>query len=372
MRVDKIGQFILKLRNEKGLTQKELADSIPIGREAVSKWERGITIPDSSTLIRLSEIFDVSINEILYGERINKKNNSQINNITLSLYESNNKNKQKVRILLIIIVIVLFSFLIYYFISSYKAIKVYTITGYNNDVLLMEGLFINTKNKLYFRIDSKESDDIKELLLFYKDRNDAEQFIYKGDDSNISFIDFYGYDEYFNSKDISYIINNLYIKRIDKNDNFQIIKLDLIEDYVNDNLFFIKKNKISDEKEEITKNSLPMDMELLVERIQNKFNIQNDNYYYEKEEDGLIQSFVYTPKNRNIYFTLLKNSKIIEEWSYDFDNDELTYIFYDDDLVNFSFSYANNAINCLKGICDNEKNKIEEFWENIYNLISNI
>ena len=73
MNQQKIGKFICDLRKEKNLSQYQLADMIPISRQAVSKWERGITIPDSLVLIKLSEIFDVSINEILAGERIEKK-----------------------------------------------------------------------------------------------------------------------------------------------------------------------------------------------------------------------------------------------------------------------------------------------------------
>ena len=61
MNPDKIGKFILQLRSEKHLSQYQLADKIPISRQAVSKWERGQTIPDSSTLIRLSELFNVTI-----------------------------------------------------------------------------------------------------------------------------------------------------------------------------------------------------------------------------------------------------------------------------------------------------------------------
>ena len=58
---EKIGKFIYTLRKEKNLSQYQLADLIPISRQAVSKWERGKTTPDSLTLIKLSEIFNVTI-----------------------------------------------------------------------------------------------------------------------------------------------------------------------------------------------------------------------------------------------------------------------------------------------------------------------
>ena len=74
MNIDKIGKFIKELREEKGLTQDELAKKIPISRQAISKWERGLAIPDAQTLLKLSEFFSVSVNEILSGEKKNKYN----------------------------------------------------------------------------------------------------------------------------------------------------------------------------------------------------------------------------------------------------------------------------------------------------------
>ena len=65
----KIGNFIKELRKEKGFTQKELADRLFITDRAVSKWERGLSAPDISLLEPLSDIFDVSINELITGQR---------------------------------------------------------------------------------------------------------------------------------------------------------------------------------------------------------------------------------------------------------------------------------------------------------------
>ncbi len=65
---NKIGAFIKSLRVKNNMSQKDLANKIPISREAISKWECGRTIPDPSTILRLSRIFDVSADEIMYGE----------------------------------------------------------------------------------------------------------------------------------------------------------------------------------------------------------------------------------------------------------------------------------------------------------------
>ena len=73
MNCEKIGKFIAISRKQKGLTQTELADRLNITDRAVSKWERGKGCPDISLLEDLSKILDVSIIELLKGEKINKK-----------------------------------------------------------------------------------------------------------------------------------------------------------------------------------------------------------------------------------------------------------------------------------------------------------
>ena len=71
---EKIGKFIATLRKEKNLTQEKLAEKLGITKNAVSKWERGLGLMDISLLKPLSKIFEVSITEILNGERVNKDN----------------------------------------------------------------------------------------------------------------------------------------------------------------------------------------------------------------------------------------------------------------------------------------------------------
>ena len=73
MNQEKIGKFIQELRKEKGLTQEVLAEKLGITKNAVSKWERGISLMDLSLLKPLSEILEVSITEILSGDRIDNK-----------------------------------------------------------------------------------------------------------------------------------------------------------------------------------------------------------------------------------------------------------------------------------------------------------
>lgn len=67
---EKFGQFISELRKEKKLTQKELAEKLYVSDKTVSKWERGASIPNVVLLIPIAELFDVTVTELLTGERI--------------------------------------------------------------------------------------------------------------------------------------------------------------------------------------------------------------------------------------------------------------------------------------------------------------
>lgn len=67
---EKFGHFVSALRKEKGMTQKDFAEKLFLTDKAVSKWERGLSFPDISLLEPIAEILDVTILELLQGERI--------------------------------------------------------------------------------------------------------------------------------------------------------------------------------------------------------------------------------------------------------------------------------------------------------------
>lgn len=70
MDVIKTGQFIAQLRKDKGLTQRQLAEELFISDKTVSKWETGKGMPDVSVMLPLCEVLDISVNELLSGERL--------------------------------------------------------------------------------------------------------------------------------------------------------------------------------------------------------------------------------------------------------------------------------------------------------------
>ena len=73
----KIGRFIAECRKLKDLTQMQLAEKLNITDKAISKWERGIAMPDSSIMLELCEILGITVNELLNGEKFSMENNNQ-------------------------------------------------------------------------------------------------------------------------------------------------------------------------------------------------------------------------------------------------------------------------------------------------------
>ena len=65
----KIGTFLKLLRKEKNLTQEQLAERLGVSNRTVSRWENGNNMPDISLLSEIAEFYDVSIPELIYGER---------------------------------------------------------------------------------------------------------------------------------------------------------------------------------------------------------------------------------------------------------------------------------------------------------------
>ena len=81
MDYNKIGKFIEEERKNKKLTQAKLAEKIFVSEKTISKWENGKGIPDTTSLVKLCEVLEISLNELLNGERgvlENKENNEQL------------------------------------------------------------------------------------------------------------------------------------------------------------------------------------------------------------------------------------------------------------------------------------------------------
>ena len=73
MNLSKIGKFISECRKDKKLTQEQLAEKLSITDRAVSKRKRGLSLPDASIMLKLCNILDINVNELLIGEKVDIK-----------------------------------------------------------------------------------------------------------------------------------------------------------------------------------------------------------------------------------------------------------------------------------------------------------
>lgn len=75
----KIGRFIAERRKKVKLTQIQLAEKLGITDKAISKWETGKSMPDTAIMLQLCDILEISVNELLSGEKISMENTNQKN-----------------------------------------------------------------------------------------------------------------------------------------------------------------------------------------------------------------------------------------------------------------------------------------------------
>lgn len=98
MNQEKIGKFIAEKRKEEKLTQEQLAEKLNISKNAVSKWERGLNLPDVSIMQELCKILKITLNELFIGEKISDVQYKEVadNNLLDALENSSFTLKEKI------------------------------------------------------------------------------------------------------------------------------------------------------------------------------------------------------------------------------------------------------------------------------------
>lgn len=176
MNQDKIGKFIAKCRKEKNITQQGLANRLGVTDKAISKWENGRCLMDISLLKPISEILDVSILEIINGEKIEGDNvymkSNELVESTLNYAEEKIK-KNKFKSIFIIISLIFLVFVVGF--VSYKSIMLikYNIEPIENYEEFISSLSMDKTLKIYKRtIDENEYLTVKDIKI----RNDFRAY----------------------------------------------------------------------------------------------------------------------------------------------------------------------------------------------------
>ena len=171
MNQEKIGNFIRELRNKKKMTQQELADKIGVTDRAISKWENGKGTPDITLLIPLAKELNITVLELLNGEKIDDQNNAVI-----ELIERTNKKirlwKRLSFILLNAILIVLVTFSIFGYIIplGYENSNTKGIARLQSDS--MKPKFKADEGIIYDKIDIRKVKK-NDIVVYYFMNNDG-------------------------------------------------------------------------------------------------------------------------------------------------------------------------------------------------------
>ena len=101
------GENLKTLRKQKGFSHEELATRLHVVRQTISKWEKNLSVPDADTLIRLAEILEVSVSELL-GAKIENENTAsdvaeQLSRINEQLAIKNRRSRRIWKIVAIIL-----------------------------------------------------------------------------------------------------------------------------------------------------------------------------------------------------------------------------------------------------------------------------
>lgn len=149
-----LNENIRNLRKQKGLSQVDLALRLHVVRQTVSKWESGLSVPDSYMLISLANELDVTVSDLL-GETIKENNENdlkilseKLEYINLKLSNQRIQRIKRIRMILILLCIfIVFLFILLYFMGSS-----YLYWDYSNNELAVAGTLLHGFEFVFVRI----------------------------------------------------------------------------------------------------------------------------------------------------------------------------------------------------------------------------
>lgn len=155
MNKEQFGEFLANLRNEKGLTQEQLADLLNVNYKTVSKWECGNSLPSLEVLTKLSELYNISLYEFSVGYRIK---NPLISKNTINRIRNHNTIKKHLFLIITLIIIGIFflGFTVYsctYTIKNYNQMKVYELAS-DNENIEINGMYVEAYDNYYLLISN--------------------------------------------------------------------------------------------------------------------------------------------------------------------------------------------------------------------------
>ncbi len=247
MNLQKVGKFIAEKRKEKGYTQEVLGEKLGITSNTLSKWERGINAPDISLLKNISDELDITLEELLCGEEIDKTNENinPSDGIVESIEFYSKRTKIKyLKTFTYCVLAIIFLFSVMFLIGNYNRLKIYGLQSKNGKYYIEGHIIFNQERNLIIinnidihdkNIGTEQEEKIKTLNVSLKSNN---KVLF----SSIKNIDLY------NNRINSYLLNTSYFADENLKSNENIIKnVDLNKMYL-----FIEYITIDDKYKDIT------------------------------------------------------------------------------------------------------------------------
>ena len=192
MNYDKTGKFIAALRKEKELTQNELAEKLNITDRAVSRWERGKGCPDISLLEDLSKILDVSIIELLKGEKLNNKQKLEKEELLYSMNYAKESTKMKMYKTISNVIVTLITVIILTIVFNNLKISVFFNHRYYPNIMINDVEGTKIGEKLFPNIEKQielikigkinySTDELNQIITIIEKDLDEDQKLYHKD-----------------------------------------------------------------------------------------------------------------------------------------------------------------------------------------------
>lgn len=357
----KFGRFLSDVRDKKKMSQEEVANLLSIKRQTLSRWERGDGLPDVESLYRLSEVYNISIEELLnscYDEKY--KTRDEIISKQLILLDDQQKRLTKNAkrynwIFLAFLIIVLISIILCFFLyinNINKNIIVYSVNAEHPLLKPINGILFKSKDEMHLVISdiSGLEKKISNIKLYYLDNGGKQKVLLETPYNNINIKDYWGYNEFFDFDNFDYYLDNLYIEfTIDEKVEF--VRLLIKEDYTNKKIkFFKEENSINNLDESKVQTKILSQYIDIVNNIKENYHRSEDGYWI----------------NYDIYsFSLMDNvlSVYSKNDGYYFDFTTGLLFYYDNYDSNNDFESYFINLDCDTQICKFQNQKHDDFWQ---------
>lgn len=301
MNQEKIGKFISQKRKEVNLTQEDLAEKLNISKNAISKWERGLNLPNVSIMQELCEILNITIIELLNGEETTKEEGY----LEYIKYHDK-KQKQKITIIFItLITLFILGFLFLFYLSNYNKVKGYNLSGNGQNFDYTEGFLLTSNIKYIYsfgRINIK-NDQIKPIDIKNMELKVNDQIIVSGNNlQSKTIIEDFGYNEIFTKETINNLDKWTLTITYQLNNKTQTETINLKNELIiqNNKLYYQKENPITLDNQ-TKKTTTTKSHDKTINHLTKKGYTQSDSITFHKTFKDKSKMYVTLTKNGNRY-----------------------------------------------------------------------